>query len=74
MENDLKEIRAAAVDAQRISDWLISRERERSLGDEKAEPGAAGGRRRLGGRSRHYRWRNTAPPALVKTRDRSSKR
>ena len=46
LENDPKEIRAAAVDAQRISDWLISRERERSLGDEKAEPkrpeGAAG--------------------------------
>ncbi len=46
LENDPKEIRAAAVDAQRISDWLISRERDRSLGDEKAEPerpdGAAG--------------------------------
>ena len=38
LENDPKEIRAAAVDAQRISDWLIARERERSLGDEKAEP------------------------------------
>ena len=37
LENDPKEIRAAAVDAQRISDWLISRERERSLGDEQAE-------------------------------------
>ncbi len=36
LENDLKEIRAAAVDAQRISDWLISRERERSLGDERS--------------------------------------
>ena len=46
LENDPKELRAAAVDAQRISDWLISRERDRSLGDEKAEParpeGAAG--------------------------------
>ena len=46
LENDPKEIRAAAVDAQRISDWLLSRERERSLGDEKSEPerpeGAAG--------------------------------
>ena len=46
LENDPKEICAAAVDAQRISDWLISRERERSFGDEKAEPerteGAAG--------------------------------
>ncbi|MYN64940.1 MAG: DUF1738 domain-containing protein [Acidobacteria bacterium] len=37
LENDPKEIRAAAVDAQRMSDWLLSRERERSLGDEKAE-------------------------------------
>ena len=47
LENDPKEIRAAAVDAQRISDWLLSRERERSLGDEKPEPerpeGAASG-------------------------------
>ena len=46
LENNPKEIRAAAVDAQRISDWLIARERERSLGDERAEPerpeGAAG--------------------------------
>ena len=32
-----KEIRAAAVDAQRITDWLLVRERERSLGDEQAE-------------------------------------
>ena len=31
LENDPKEIRAAAVDAQRISDWLMTRERERSL-------------------------------------------
>ena len=48
LENDPKEIRAAAVDAQRISDWLISRERERSLGDEQAEhvrPEGAGGRK-----------------------------
>ena len=37
LENDPREIRAAAVDAQRISDWLIARERERSLGDEWAE-------------------------------------
>ena len=37
LENDPREIRAAAVDAQRISDWLISRERERSLGDERTE-------------------------------------
>ena len=43
LENDPKEIRAAAVDAQRISDWLISRERERSLGDEQAEHERPGG-------------------------------
>ena len=47
LENDRKEIRAAAVDAQRISDWLLARERERSVADEKAEherPEGAGGR------------------------------
>ena len=37
LENDPREIRAAAVDVQRISDWLIARERERSVADEKAE-------------------------------------
>ena len=37
LENDPKEIRAAAVDAQRISDWLLSRERERSRSEEQAE-------------------------------------
>ncbi len=36
LENDPREIRAAAVDAQRISDWLLARERERSLGDARA--------------------------------------
>ena len=36
LENDPKEIRAAAVDAQRMSDWLMARERERSMGDHKA--------------------------------------
>ena len=30
LENDPKEIRAAAVDAQRSTDWLLARERERS--------------------------------------------
>ena len=47
LENNPKEMRAAAVDAQRISDWLISRERKRSLGDEQAEherPAAGAGR------------------------------
>ena len=37
LENNPKEIRVAAVDAQRISDWLISREREWSLGEEQAK-------------------------------------
>ena len=30
LENDPKEIRAASVDAQRMSDWLLARDRERS--------------------------------------------
>ena len=34
LEKDPKEIRAAAVDAQRISDWLLTRERERTLAHE----------------------------------------
>ena len=38
LENDPKEIRSAAVDAQRISDWLITRERERTQSDDRAEP------------------------------------
>ncbi len=42
LQNDPREIRAAAVDAQRISDWLLVRERERSLGDERAAPAPAG--------------------------------
>ena len=29
LENDPREIRAAAVDAQRISDWLMAREQGR---------------------------------------------
>ena len=51
LENDPREIRAAAVDAQRISDWLISRERERNRGDEQAEherPGGGAGLAREG--------------------------
>ncbi|MCY3837879.1 MAG: zincin-like metallopeptidase domain-containing protein, partial [Gammaproteobacteria bacterium] len=38
LENDPKEIRSAAVDAQRISDWLMTRERERSQSDDRAQP------------------------------------
>jgi len=37
LENDPREIRAAAVDAQRISDWLIARERERKKDAERTE-------------------------------------
>ena len=37
LESDPKEMRAAAVDAQRISDWLIARDRERTVADDKAE-------------------------------------
>ncbi len=37
LENDPKEIRAAAVDAQQISDWLITRERERSKDAKRTE-------------------------------------
>ena len=38
LENDPKEIRAAAVDAQRISDWLLTRERERSQSEDRVQP------------------------------------
>ena len=37
LENESKEMRAAAVDAQRISDWLIARDRERTVADDKAQ-------------------------------------
>ena len=39
LENDPREIRAAAVDAQRISDWLMARERSRSQSDDKVAHG-----------------------------------
>ena len=42
LENDPKEMRAAAVDAQRISDWLIAPERKRTLADDKAEQERSG--------------------------------
>ena len=38
LENDPREIRAAAVDAQRISDWLMARERERAVTEEQPAP------------------------------------
>ena len=34
LQNDPREIRAAAVDAQKISDWLMARERERTAEQE----------------------------------------
>ena len=59
LENDPREIRAAAVDAQRISDWLMARERERSLGDDKAQherpDGGTGGMREQDHRDRSTR-------------------
>ena len=42
LENEPKEMRAAAVDAQRISDWLIARDRERTVADDKAEHARTG--------------------------------
>ena len=47
LENDAKEIRAAAVDAQRISDWLMARDRERSLAELHDGAQAGGVDRRL---------------------------
>ncbi len=41
LQNDPREIRAAAVDAQRISDWLIARERERTAEQERPSPAPA---------------------------------
>ena len=38
LENDPREIRAAAVDAQRMSDWLLERERDRTRVEDRAEP------------------------------------
>ena len=47
LENDAKEIRSAAVDAQRISVWLMTRERERSMDDDKGEREEPGSREPL---------------------------
>ena len=41
LENDPREIRAAAGDAQRISDWLMARERERTAEQEPPSPAPA---------------------------------
>ena len=37
LEHDPKEMRAAAVDGQRMSDWLIARDRERTVADDNAQ-------------------------------------
>ena len=37
LENDPREIRAAAVDAQRMSDWLLARERDRTPVDDRTD-------------------------------------
>ena len=42
LENDPTDIRAAAVDAQQMSDWLIARERERSKDAERTEHESSG--------------------------------
>ncbi|GEM_PF-2605521 len=39
LESDPREIRPAAVDAQRMSDWLLARERDRSQVEGRAESG-----------------------------------
>ena len=57
LQDDPKEIRAAAVDAQRISDWLLARERERSLTDDQTEherpDGGEPAQRSVGGTREH---------------------
>ena len=65
LENDPKEIRAAAVDAQRISDWLLARERERSLGDDKAEQERPSG----GGETREHGDPTRSPHVASEARD-----
>ena len=56
LRNDSEEIRAAAADAQRISGWVVTRERDRG-------PGADGaGAPRRGGRHRRRRRSAMLPP------------
>ena len=43
LENDPREIRAAAVDAQRMSDWLLARERDRTVEAEQHRDGREAG-------------------------------
>ena len=44
LENDPREIRAAAVDAQRMSDWLLARERDRAVEEEQPREGPDSGK------------------------------
>ena len=43
LENDPREIRAAAVEAQRMSDWLLARERDRTVEEEQHRDGPDAG-------------------------------
>ena len=43
LENDPREIRAAAVEAQRMCDWLLARERERTVDEEQHRDGGDAG-------------------------------
>ena len=74
LQDDPKEIRAAAVDAQRISDWLLARERERSLTDDQTEherpDGGEPAQRSVGG-TREHGDPERSPGAVPEARDQS---
>ena len=87
LQNDPREIRAAAVDAQRISDWLMARERERTAEHEQPSPERANREGAMaptpervampvrvgngGERAEQARGRAAAPPAGHRTQPRS---
>ena len=66
LENDPKEIRAAAVDAQRISDWLMARERERTKDPARTEHEPPPGHD--ASRSPEHKDPDRAPPVLAGVR------
>ena len=71
LENDPKEIRAAAVDAQRISDWPMARERERTVEEEQSRDGPdAGQAARASGREVALKRGDGAPVVPGQERDR----
>ena len=85
LENDPREIRADAVDAQRISDWLMARERERAVTEEQPAPEPAtakrgwrrhpsGRRCRSGSATRESGRRNRTPGRLRGMRDPTDER